>query len=62
MKGLLVVALLSAVAVNWKRLVLEGIANHEGQKLLGKLVGAVVVGRASNERREAVRPNKGPNQ
>src|ERR1700676_2640908 len=56
------VALLFAVAVDWKRYTLEGIRDHQRQKLFGKLEGAIIVGRTSDQRGEFVGAHVGTNQ
>ena len=42
------IAHLLTVSINWQRLVVESVGNHQGNQLFGKLIGAVVVGSASH--------------
>ena len=43
-----------AFAVNWQRLVIQAVCNHQWDKLLGKVIGSVIVGAAGDGYRQPV--------
>src|SRR6266851_353526 len=56
------VALLFAVAIDWKRSVVERIRDHQRQEFFGELVGTVVVRGPSDQSGKLVGANVGANQ